>query len=56
MLNVLQKRKFIHRNLNEFNKQNQTFTKITTVTSKPLPASFEVAYRIVKCEIRLEKC
>jgi hypothetical protein len=37
-----------HRRPNEFNKQKHMFAKITTVISKPLLASFKVAYRVAK--------
>jgi hypothetical protein len=30
---------FCYRKLNEFNEQTQAFAKITTVTSKPVPAT-----------------
>jgi hypothetical protein len=53
MLNVLKRPELFHRNLNEFNAQKQGFTKITTVTLKPLLAPFKVACRIAKCKNRL---
>jgi hypothetical protein len=37
---------FFHMKLNEFNKQKQAVAKITTVTLKPLFASFKLVYRI----------
>jgi hypothetical protein len=40
---------FFHGKLNEFNKQKQALAKIT-VTPKPLPASFKIAYRTAKCK------
>jgi hypothetical protein len=39
---------FFRRKLNEFNKQEQAFAKITTVTPKPLLASFKIAYEVAK--------
>jgi hypothetical protein len=48
---VLKTPDFFCRKLNEFNSQKQAFAKITTVTSKPLFASFIVAYRISSCKI-----
>jgi hypothetical protein len=42
--------KFFHRKIIEFNMQKQTFTKITTITLRPLLASFKVAYRIAVCK------
>jgi hypothetical protein len=40
---------FSLKKLNEFNKQKQTFSKITTITSKLLFASFKLAYSVAKC-------
>jgi hypothetical protein len=52
MLIMLKKRfKFFHRQLNEFNKQKQAFTKITTFIRNPLHASLEVTYRYAKLDI-----
>jgi hypothetical protein len=39
---------FFHTKLYDFNKQKQASAKITTVSSKPLLTSFEVAYRVDK--------
>jgi hypothetical protein len=41
---------FFPRKLEKFNKQKQVSAKITTSTSKPLLASFKLAYRTTKCE------
>jgi hypothetical protein len=41
---------FFHRKPNEFNKQRQALANIITLTTKPLLASFKVAYRTAKCE------
>jgi hypothetical protein len=39
-----------HRKLNVFHKQKQGFSKIATVTSESLTASFKILYKIAKFE------
>jgi hypothetical protein len=52
MLNVLRKTpEFLHRKLNECNKQKHIFANITTVILKPLLASFKIAYRNKKGKV-----
>jgi hypothetical protein len=58
VLNVVGKTpEFFHRKLSSFNKEEQTFAEITTVTSKSLFISLKVSYRIVNVKdvILLEK-
>jgi len=38
------------RKLNDFSKHKQAFQEVTTLTSKPLPASLKIAYRVARCE------